>query len=319
MNKKVSVIVPVYNVEQYLLESVDSILRQSYQDIEVILVDDGSPDNCPSICDEYANLDKRVRVVHKSNGGLSDARNAGLDVATGVYITFTDSDDIIDPKMIEEMVKLLESNNADMISCESVFYQNGEESVIPHYHKAKGLSEIYPIEFLKGLLDISIDCSVCNKLYKYDLIKDYRFAVGKYNEDVLFQFEVIPTFKKIIHTNQGYYKYRITESSITHSFNIRSLDRFYNSLYLYGHVKENYPSLLANARRFLLNACQAMIDNISQNKLTNQEPFLKVYKSAKKTLMCNSYFILFSPLYSLRRKASIFKTLLTVFKMRLPS
>ena len=115
--KLISVIVPIYKVEAYLRRGIDSILAQDYPNIEVILVDDGSPDNCGKICDEYAKKDKRIRVIHKPNGGLSYARNAGLDVAKGEYISFIDSDDSILPYMYSTMIKVIENNNLDIVTC----------------------------------------------------------------------------------------------------------------------------------------------------------------------------------------------------------
>ena len=117
MEKTVSVIVPIYNVEKYLERSVRSILKQSYDNLEVILVDDGSPDNCGNICDALAKEDKRIRVIHKENGGLSDARNAGLDIATGDYIVFVDSDDHISPDFIDILMKEVDENDADVAMC----------------------------------------------------------------------------------------------------------------------------------------------------------------------------------------------------------
>ena len=100
MTPLISIIIPVYKVEQYLKECIDSIINQTYMNLEIVIVDDGSPDNCPLICDQYAALDKRIKVIHKKNGGLSDARNAGLNIITGDYVTFVDSDDVIHPEMI---------------------------------------------------------------------------------------------------------------------------------------------------------------------------------------------------------------------------
>ena len=112
---KISVIVPVYKVEPYLHKCVDSIINQDYENLEIILVDDGSPDNCPAICDEYARMDKRVKVVHKVNGGLSDARNAGLDAASGDYVFFVDSDDWIEKGTIKECTQLLNNGQTDIV------------------------------------------------------------------------------------------------------------------------------------------------------------------------------------------------------------
>ena len=128
---KLSIIVPVYNVEPYLRRCIDSILAQTFTDFELILVDDGSPDNCPAICDEYAEKDPRIVVIHKQNGGLSDARNAGLDIARGEYIGFVDSDDYIDAEMYEKMYNAAIMHNSDIVSCayERIDISKGKRSV----------------------------------------------------------------------------------------------------------------------------------------------------------------------------------------------
>ena len=112
---KVSIVVPIYNVEKYLEQCIDSIINQTLKEIEIILVDDGSPDNCPQICDDYVKKDSRIKVVHKTNGGLSSARNAGIEIATGDYIGFVDSDDYIELDMYEKMYNIAIENNVDFV------------------------------------------------------------------------------------------------------------------------------------------------------------------------------------------------------------
>ena len=125
--KKISVIVPVYNVERYLKRCIESIINQTYKDLEIILVDDGSTDSSGNICDEYKKIDKRISVIHKKNGGLSDARNEGLKVVTGTYIAFVDSDDFLDLDMYEYMQKNIEKENADIVICGTkIDYDNGK-------------------------------------------------------------------------------------------------------------------------------------------------------------------------------------------------
>ena len=116
-NPKVSILVPIYNVEKYLSRCIESVLSQDFRDYELILVDDGSPDRCPQICDEYAKKDSRIKVIHKKNGGLSDARNIGLDIATGEYVMFIDSDDFVDIDMMESMMNNMIDNNVDLVVC----------------------------------------------------------------------------------------------------------------------------------------------------------------------------------------------------------
>ena len=125
MEDLISVVVPIYNVENYIKKCVDSILSQTYKNLEIILVDDGSPDNCPQICDEYAQKDNRIKVIHKENGGLSDARNAGIDISKGKFITFIDSDDYIEKDYVEVLYNSIKENASDMaIGSHKAIYDN---------------------------------------------------------------------------------------------------------------------------------------------------------------------------------------------------
>lgn len=151
-NNLVSVIVPIYNVEPYLRKCVDSILAQTYINLEVILVDDGSPDGCPAICDEYKEKDERVKVIHKSNGGLSDARNAGLDAMTGEYVTFVDSDDWLEFDVIQTLVNEAASNM--IVSIEAVSVKDEQETYFDRGIKNKHI--ISAFEFLTGITNENI-------------------------------------------------------------------------------------------------------------------------------------------------------------------
>ena len=250
IEKLVSIIVPVYKVEQYLCECVDSILAQSYEKIEVILVDDGSPDSCPQLCDNYAAKDTRIKVIHKSNGGLSDARNAGLHIAKGVYINFCDSDDMIAPTMIKTLVTTMENKNADVVGCESLSFQNGEAKIIPHYHKENAITEFDGFEYISGFFDFINDCSVCNKLYKREIIGNSRFEKGKTVEDILFQYEVLKKCNKIVVLNNGLYLYRVNADSITQTFNVNSMNLIYNGQILRHNIEQDYPQLLSKINAF---------------------------------------------------------------------
>ena len=206
MNEKISVIVPVYKVEPYLRRCVDSILAQSYTNLEIILVDDGSPDNCPAICDEYAEKDDRVRVIHKLNGGISAARNAGLDVATGAYVTFVDSDDWIDTDHISSLKFVLESHSHNAISVSDVSKLNVNNEMIASFKYNNNQSDI----------NQSIFGYVCNKLYSVELINNYRFYVGcKFAEDLIFNSEIFKKSPDYVYTKKATYNYFQRESSLT--------------------------------------------------------------------------------------------------------
>lgn len=212
----ISVIVPVYNVEKYLRKCVDSILAQTYTNLEIILVDDGSPDNCGKICDEYAAKDSRIKVIHQENGGLSAARNAGLDVATGDYIGFVDSDDYIAPDMYEKLYQAIEIYNSDIALCG--FKKFELESRTEVYEKKL----LYRDEFLKELLLENIKSYAWNKLYKKSLFDNVRFPEGELFEDLKIMHLIGEKVSAVSFTNKILYYYRIRQGSIT--FNNRGLN-----------------------------------------------------------------------------------------------
>lgn len=239
MKGLVSVIVPVYNVEQYLPRCVDSIINQTYKNLEIILVDDGSQDGCPKLCDDYKDQDDRVTVIHKHNGGLSDARNAGLDVASGDYITFIDSDDWYELETIEKLVNAIEVNNADIVSY-GAFIATDEEKNAEHLVFEKNTAFEYAVAMCEG----KKDQSVCMKLFDRDVIINRRFKVGRLNED--FYFMMLMLFKecKIVTVPFVGYNYYKRKESITHTGNKISLhDAVLNCLELIEIAKKECPEL----------------------------------------------------------------------------
>lgn len=180
MNPLVSVIIPVYKTEEYLTQCVDSVLGQTYQNLQIILVDDGSPDNAPAMCDAYAQRDSRVEVIHKENGGLSDARNAGKAVAKGQYLTFLDSDDIWAPETVEHMVQIARKENAQVVKI-GVIRKYAEQacvSVLKDYSVTTGLGALERIFW-----DNSQIITICGKLFAAELFQGLDFPVGLYYED----------------------------------------------------------------------------------------------------------------------------------------
>ena len=204
----ISVIVPIYKVEPYLRKCVDSILAQTYRNLEVILVDDGSPDGCPAICDEYATSDARVKVIHKENSGASSARNAGMDVASGDYLMFVDSDDWIDSDYIYDMQKSMQEN--DWAISGITYVNNLEERSI----SADGFD-------LTHLVKSSLFGYSCNKIYKDDLIKNLRFE-GVVREDAIFNLKVFAKSQKLAICKNSGYKYLQRNTSQLHSQNANS-------------------------------------------------------------------------------------------------
>lgn len=227
MNEKISVIIPVYQVEKYLVECIDSVCNQNYKNLEIILVDDGGKDNSGAICDEYAKKDKRIKVIHKKNGGLSDARNAGIEKATGKYICFIDSDDSVSQKYIEDLYYHLIKNNADISICsyQEIYSKEDIREIVSDNRDLVYTSK----ETLKNMYskDIGIEMIVAwNKLYKIELFNDIRYPIGKIHEDEFTTYKLIYKAKKIVYfSEQLYYYYQRNNGSIMRSsYNEKRLD-----------------------------------------------------------------------------------------------
>lgn len=211
---KISVIVPVYNVEPYLNRCVDSILTQSFTDFELILVDDGSPDNCPAICDEYAKKDERVHVIHQENGGLSSARNAGIDWAfansDSEWLTFIDSDDWVHTDYLKQLFETAMQAKVDIGICN--FVRSKEPMELNNDLKWTAYS---PEDFFVKMQVLST--IACAKLYKKELFIDLRFPLGRYHEDEFITHRALFNVEKIAFLDEPLYFYFINESSITSS------------------------------------------------------------------------------------------------------
>ena len=231
--KKISVIIPVYNSEKYLKRCLDSVLAQSRENLEVIIIENGSADKSPQICDEYEKKDGRIHVIHSVNRGISDARNQGMDASSGEYITFVDSDDFIEPDYCLALEDLLESNEADLsIGAIRDVYKENEV-----FRDPAGRTFIYTAkealsEMLKGK---KINGSLTCKLYKRELIREKRFPLGLTYEDAWLLPEIILDAKKIAVTDRTFYTYWHRADSITTSeFSPRALD----AITAYDHVLE---------------------------------------------------------------------------------
>ena len=223
MNKSlISIIVPVYKVEEFLDECVQSLLNQTYKNLEIILVDDGSPDNCPQKCDNWERKDKRVRVIHKENGGLSSARNAGLEKVTGDFISFVDSDDFFDDKMYEILYEgITRSPNIGISAIKFLRYENGESSIYNPKWDTKNDVLIKSQDFAIKMVKMEICFASTNKLYRKELLQKVRFREGRLNEDTLFAFDLAKEVEKLKvdmwDLNYYAYYYRMRHESICHS------------------------------------------------------------------------------------------------------
>lgn len=212
--KLVSVIIPAYNIEDYIGRCLDSIISQTYKNLEIIVVDDGSRDHTGEILDNYAKKDRRIKVIHKENGGVSSARNKGIEVAEGDYIGFIDGDDLIEPEMYKILVDLLEEENADIAHCG---YQMVFPDRVDYYHNT-GKKKIQTTE--EGLKDLLsgeiIEPGLVNKLYKKELIKNCRLdETVKINEDLLMNYQLFKLSQKSVYYDITPYSYMIRSSSAT--------------------------------------------------------------------------------------------------------
>ena len=227
---EISIIVPVYNVEKYLSKCIDSILNQTFNNFELILVDDGSTDSSIQICDEYRMKDKRIKVIHKQNGGLSSARNAGLDIALGKYIGFVDSDDFIHKNMYQLLYSNLTKYNGDISICRFGRIFDGEKSTNIEDSCNVKVTEMTGYNALENLYnDKFLDFIVAwNKLYKREIFKDIRYPVGKIHEDEFIIHRILYESKKVIYIDKIlYYYYQRDNSIMGKKFNLKSIDRVY--------------------------------------------------------------------------------------------
>lgn len=221
---KISVIIPVYKVENYLERCVRSVCNQTYPELEILLIDDGSPDRSGEICDVLAGQDARIRVIHKSNGGLSDARNAGIDASTGDWLAFVDSDDWLDPRMLEILKIQAEKYGAEIAECS---YRNLYKEMVKEETSCSGnVIVATPVEAIEGNLDWKNFKPVAwNKLYRADIVGRIRYPKGKLHEDEFTTHKFYLAAKKIVYVDVSGYNYdRRREGSITAKFSLRNLD-----------------------------------------------------------------------------------------------
>lgn len=245
---RISVIVPVYKTEKYLRRCVNSILNQDYQDLEIILVDDGSPDRSGVLCDEIARENEKIKVIHKVNGGLSSARNAGLDAASGRYVCFVDSDDYIAKDYVSSMHELSVQYDADLVKVDYI-----EVDTNSYTGKLKkGSAVFYEGEQVeKTYLELRVD-SACVFLYQKELIADTRFPVGKTSEDIPFNFQIFRKAQRFVYLPEGKYFYYHNPESISNG----PLDKNYMNYLLFR--KEIYDYYQANGDKSIIAASETL-------------------------------------------------------------
>lgn len=250
----ISVIVPIYNVEPYLSRCVDSIIHQTYQNLEIILVDDGSTDKCPIFCEEWAKKDERIKVIHKKNGGLSDARNVGLSVASGDYIGFIDSDDWVEINFYEYLLRALLENECEVVGCayKKCMDEEISEDVLTNFSV-----KIYEtVDAVSALIDNKIQQVVWNKLYRRDAIEGILFDKGKYHEDEFWMYRVLGHIRRYAEiTYVGYNYFQWTGSVMGQGYSLKRLDSIEAKQRRYEYLKDVFPELSGKGSMDVFVSC----------------------------------------------------------------
>lgn len=302
---KISVIVPVYNVEEYLPRCVESILAQTYRNLEIILVDDGTKDNGGAICDAYARQDARVQVIHKKNGGLSSARNAGIDASTGEYIAFVDSDDWIEPEMYEKMMALMEKYAVRLVCAGrwDVSSETGEKrmGLCPPREEVISGEELVRRIFHWD----NIDSAAWDKLYHRSLFASARYPLGVICEDVPTTYRIALDAGQAAMLPEPFYNYFHRPGSITASAISEKTFHFsWHTQEIYPYIRDNYPQI-ADAARYL------RVRSLAHNLLTLElaggdarQKFAGEYRLCRKELRRHVGFLLTSPLFGRQERAT---------------
>ncbi len=304
MNELLSVIVPVYAVEAYLNDCIASIATQTCKNLEIILVDDGSPDGCGAICDAWAAKDQRIRVIHQENGGLSAARNAGLDAARGAFLTFVDSDDLLEPEMLEAMLRAVKRENADICACAvRNFGANGEDiwGCPSDFvgNSAETLAMLYA--------DTAYPVAAWGKLYRREIWENLRFPVGKCCEDAFTTYKTLHRASKIVQLLTPFYRYRVRAGSImTAPFSASRMDEEEAWRENAEFVAAHYPALQSAAFDFYLEKVGALLRSIP----TGSGEFLPQRRYLRSILRKNTFYILFCGKLSAKKRIKLLLSLI---------
>lgn len=283
-NALISIIIPVYKVEKYLEKCIQSVINQTYENLQIILVDDGSPDNCGKICDEYAKKDHRIEVIHKSNGGLSDARNKGLEIAKGEYIGFVDSDDYIEADMYEVLYNLLKQYNADVSICNFYTVSQGKISI---KNADNGINEYNRIEILKEiLLDKNIQSYAWNKLYKKELFDEIKYPIGKKYEDIGTTFYLLEKCNKVVVTGKSEYYYINRQDSIVNNVTESTITDYIELIMQrYDYIEENIKELSSYNKDYLkriLKTAEKDIKSLNEVGDYTKKKYEELYNKVQK-------------------------------------
>jgi glycosyltransferase involved in cell wall biosynthesis len=306
---KISVIIPVYNTEKYLYRCIDSVIKQTHKNLEIILVDDGSTDNSGKICDWYKNKDSRIRVIHKKNAGQSSARNIGIELATGDYIVFVDSDDWIAENIYEHCIELAETKKCDIVDFKVVFTSDETKKFEPKTVYTTELiegKEILRNYLLKGQTEVA-PFSPCRKLYKRSLFQTIRFPEGKINEDIATNYRILMNCRKLVVTNKiGYYYFQNSASTTRNGLRKRDFNLLDVCEELQILTKnENYTDIkylveVKYARSYFSLLAKVAFYGIDDKELNMKEVISKLTKKLRQ-----NYFLLMNSPMPLNRKLMV--------------
>ena len=268
-----TVIVPVYNVELYLDRCVQSIIQQTYKNLEIILVDDGSTDGSSEMCDQWAQKDSRIQVIHKKNGGLSSARNAGLDISEGEFLSFIDSDDFIELDMYQTMMDALQNSGKDIACCGRIVdlwgkrkkkeYTRSEPKV---YSREEAMKEVLCLR--------DIDVSAWDKIYRKELFEGIRYPEGKISEDAVIIFQLLEKTNGVIHVGRDFYHYIYRQGSISKAtYSHAKYDAYENCIQITEFFEQKHPDLLSHVKIYNTRICAGLLEG-----MYSDTQFIKEYK-----------------------------------------
>lgn len=291
-NPLISVVVPIYNVEKYLRRCVESIRCQTYSNLEIILVDDGSPDSCGKICDAYRNTDNRIKVIHKKNGGLSDARNVGIKIAPGEYITCIDSDDFISPFFIDNLWTAIQESKCEIATSWFVDYYEGDDITESKKLDINDVQVLNKEEFYKKLLyQDGVEISAWGKLYKAELFKGVEYPTGKLYEDIPTTYLLVEKVTKIaVIPNIDYFYFQRKTSIAQANFSLQKMDAINHMNDFRNFITVNYPLLKKAAEcRYFSVLCNILFQIQSPEFKQQQEELWNEIKKYRYSVLKNRY------------------------------
>ena len=283
-NPLISVIVPVFKVADYLDSCVECLVNQTYCNLEIILVDDGSPDTCSRMCDDWAMKDSRIQVVHKSNGGLSDARNAGLPVAKGEYISFADSDDLFEYRFIMLLYEAIRQTGADLAACDvEVFAEDSQIQLINTktatplvFNSEQALSQLIVGEGFRAV--------AWNKLYSARLLDDEKFEFGRLHEDEFFSYRIYDKCESLAFVDIPMYKYRQRQNSIMTGASDRHLDALDAQLLRLNLFRQKYSDLYFRDKITFCTVCLNFYQSAISGKFDNEARVKEKIKQCRRQI-----------------------------------